>query len=77
MVLEAPKKFETAAGELNLMELEAGAITSEKASKEGGGGRATLSSHMQWRLWRKKTRKIQQKYDRGRSGCTQDAIKMA
>ena len=52
MVAEAPKKLETEAGELNLMESEAGVITAAKASTEGGG--VTLSSHMQWRRWRKK-----------------------
>ena len=48
MVVEAPKKLKTAAGELNLMDLESGATTAVKASAEGGG--ATLSSHIQWQM---------------------------
>ena len=39
---EVPNKLETATGELNLMDLEAGATTEAKASTEGGGG-VTLS----------------------------------
>ena len=36
MVAEVPKKLDTTAGELNLMESEAGATTAEKASIEWG-----------------------------------------
>ena len=76
ILAETSKSLDTAVGELNLMESEAGATMAEKVSTEGGcGGGDPVITYAVAEVAKTNSKMSEKKYNRGGSGCAQDAIK--